>query len=58
LCALSFVFVIAVFLERNPFVLGHPLYFAVILLPWVVLPAAALALGVLPFLREPKAQRI
>src|SRR5271167_1190860 len=38
LCALSFVFVIAVFLERNPFVLGHPLYFAVILLPWVVLP--------------------
>ena len=58
LCALSFVFVIAVFLERNPFVLGHPLYFAVILLPWVVFPAAALAVGVLPFLREPKAQRI
>src|SRR5271155_3980307 len=58
LCALSFVFVIAVFVERNPFVLGHPAYFAVILLPWVVLPAAALVLGVLPFLREPKAQRI
>jgi hypothetical protein len=58
LCALSFVFVIAVFVERNPFVFGHPLYFAVILLPWVVLPAAALALGVLPFLREAKAQGI
>src|SRR5271155_960828 len=58
LCALSFVFVIAVFVERNPFVLGHPLYFAVILLPWVVFPAATLALGVLPFLRGPKAQGI
>jgi hypothetical protein len=57
LCALSFVFVIAVFVERNPFVLGHPLYFAVILLPWVVFPAAALVLGVLPFLRGPTAQR-
>jgi hypothetical protein len=58
LCALSFVFVTAVFVERNPFVLSHPLYFVLILLPWVVFPTAALMLGVLPFLREPKTQRI
>jgi hypothetical protein len=55
LCALSFVAVIAFFVERNPFVLAHPAYFAMILVPWVIFPTAALALGALPFLRDPKA---
>jgi hypothetical protein len=41
--------------ERNPFVLAHPAYFAMILVPWVIFPAAALSLGVLPLLRDPKA---
>jgi hypothetical protein len=58
LCALSFVALMAFFVERNQFVLNHPLYFAMIVFPWVVFPAAALSLGVLPFLRGPKAQEI
>jgi hypothetical protein len=58
LCALSFVALMAVFVERNQFVLNHPLYFATVVFPWVVFPAAALSLGVLPFVREPKAREI
>jgi len=58
LCVLSFVSVMAFFVERNRFVLAHPLYFAMILIPWVVVPAVALSLGVLPFLREPEAQAV
>lgn len=56
LCAWSFVFVIAVFVERNPFVLAHPVNFALIAVPVAVVPGVALVLGALPFLREPKAQ--
>lgn len=58
LCALSFVFVVAVFVERNPYVLAHPASFALITIPFVVVPGVALAVGVLPFLREPKAREI
>ena len=52
LFALGIVGVIAVFVERNQFVLDHPLYFGMTVLPWVIFPGLALALGVLPFLRE------
>jgi hypothetical protein len=52
LCSLSFVGVTAVFVEHNQFVLDHPLYFATMIFPWVIFPGLALALGVLPFLRE------
>jgi hypothetical protein len=51
LFALGVVFAMAVFLERNPYVLAHPVYFAMTTVPWVIVPGAALALGVLPFLR-------
>ena len=49
---LAIVGVIAVFVERNQFVLGHPLHFGATVIPWVIFPALALALGVLPFLRD------
>jgi hypothetical protein len=52
--ALSIVFVIAVFVERNAFVLAHPAGFAMLAVPVVVIPGVALVLGVLPFLRESK----
>ncbi len=39
----------AAFVEENTFVLTHPHYFALIVLPWVVFPALSLMLGVLPF---------
>jgi hypothetical protein len=52
LFALGIVGVIAVFLERNQFVLNHPLYFGTMVFPWVIFPGLASALGVLPFLRE------
>jgi hypothetical protein len=55
LCALSFVGVMAILVERNPFVRAHPAYFAITLVPWVIFPAAALSVGVLPFLRAPRA---
>ena len=54
LCALSFVFVVALFVERNPYVVAHPANFALIVVPWVVVPGVALSVGVLPFLRAPK----
>ena len=50
--ALGIVGVIAVFVERNQFVLNHPLYFGAMIFPWVIFPGLALALGVLPFLRQ------
>jgi hypothetical protein len=52
LFALGVVGVIAVFVERNQFVLNHPLYFGTMVFPWGIFPGLALALGVLPFLRE------
>jgi hypothetical protein len=56
LFALGAVGVIAVFGERNRFVLEHPIYFATMIFPWVILPSLALALGAVPFLRERKQQ--
>jgi len=38
--------------ERNVFVLHHPLYYALGVFLWVVLPGVALLLGAAPFLRE------
>ncbi len=48
--------VIALFVERNHFVLDHPLYFTMVAFPWVILPATALLVGALPFLKTPKIQ--
>jgi hypothetical protein len=45
------------FAEHNTFVLQHPLYYALGIFPWVVLPGIALLLGAAPFLKEPKSQQ-
>ena len=47
---LFFVGLTAALVEKNTFVLSHPYYSALILLPWVVFPAITLLLGVVPFL--------
>jgi hypothetical protein len=57
LFSLGVVGVIAVFVERNQFVLNHRLYFGTMIFPWVIFPGLALVLGVLPFLREPRRER-
>ncbi len=44
---------LSAFLQNNLFVLRHPLYYASGVFPAVALPAVALLLGALPFLREP-----
>lgn len=50
LATLSLAFIFAMAIERNPFILQHPIYLAAAVLPWTLFPAAALALGSLPFL--------
>jgi len=52
----ALVIPISAFAERNTFVLQHPLYYALGIFPWVVLPGIALLLGAAPFLKEPKLQ--
>jgi hypothetical protein len=42
------------FIEHNTFMLNHPLYYALGIFPWVVLPGIILLLGAAPFLKEPK----
>jgi hypothetical protein len=48
---LVFALLTGIFVEKNPFIWKHPGYVALGFLPWVIFPALALALGVLPFLR-------
>ncbi len=49
--ALAIVFVVALFVERNRFVLEHPAGVLVPFLGWIVMPAVSLAVGTVPFLR-------
>ena len=49
-----FVAVFALFIERNPFVWHHPIHLALGVFPWTIFPGAALAIGVLPFLKVEK----
>jgi hypothetical protein len=44
----------AIFVERNQFVLAGPIYLALGVFPWAVFPGAALLLGALLFMLEPK----
>jgi hypothetical protein len=50
----ALVIPISAFAEHNTFVLQHPLYYALGIFPWVVLPGIALLLGAAPFLKESK----
>jgi hypothetical protein len=42
--------------ERNGLVIRHPLQFAFDVFLWSILPALALLLGAMPFLRKPESQ--
>jgi hypothetical protein len=48
---LVFALLTGIFVEKNPFILKHPGYVALGFLPWVIFPAMALSLGILPFLK-------
>ena len=50
LAVLAFALLTGILIEKNPFIWKHPGYVALGFLPWVIFPAFALALGVLPFL--------
>ena len=47
---LVFALLTGIFIEKNPFIWKHPGYVALGFLPWVLFPALALTLGVLPFI--------
>lgn len=49
---IAFGLLFAIFVERNPFVLKHPVQLVLVFLPWVVFPALTLLVGVLPFLKR------
>jgi len=49
---LAFGLLIAIFVERNRFVLEHPVQLVLVFLPWVVFPALTLLAGVVPFLKR------
>ena len=57
LCVFCFVLPVSVLIERNAFVMQHPLYFLLALINWTVVPGLALLLGALPFLRTPIVNR-
>ena len=46
-----FALLTGIFIEKNPFIWKHPGYVALGFLPWVIFPAIALSLGILPFLK-------
>jgi hypothetical protein len=50
----ALVIPVSAFAEHNQFVLQHPFYYALGIVPWVVLPGSALLLGSAPFLKESK----
>jgi hypothetical protein len=57
LCIFCFVLPIGIAVEKNTFVMQHPLYFVLAMVNWTMVPGLALILGALPFLRQPtKAQ--
>jgi hypothetical protein len=46
-----------IFIENNAFIWKHPGYMALGFLPWVIFPAIALALGILPFLKGARTEQ-
>jgi len=54
LCVLLFV---GLFVDRNPFITGHLVYFLLVVLNWTVLPAVPLLLGAVPVFCRSQASR-
>jgi hypothetical protein len=47
-----FVLPVSIVIDRNPFVMQHPLYFVLAMLNWTMVPGLALILGAVPFLGQ------
>jgi hypothetical protein len=47
-----FVLPVSILIERNRFVMQHPLYFLLAMANWTLVPGLALLLGAVPFLRR------
>lgn len=57
LCIFCFVLPVGIVIEKNSFVMHHPLYFILAMVNWTMVPGLALILGALPFLpRNSRAQ--
>ncbi|SRR6266496_1424709 len=54
LAVFCFVLPVAIFIERNNYVIHHPLYFGLAMLNWTVLPGAFLLLGAVAVSRGKK----
>jgi hypothetical protein len=52
LCVFCFVLPVSVVIERNRFVMQHPVLFLLAMVNWTVIQGFALLLGALPFLRQ------
>lgn len=52
LCVFCFVLPVSIVIERNQFVMQHPVYFLLAMVNWTIVPGFALLLGALPFLRQ------
>jgi hypothetical protein len=50
LCIFCFVLPASLVVEKNNFVMKHPLYFVLAMLNWTMVPGLALIVGALPFL--------
>jgi hypothetical protein len=48
---LCLILPIGVFIERNTYIIHHPLYFGLALLNWTILPGAGLLLGAVPVMQ-------
>lgn len=53
LCIFYFVLPVNIVIEKNTFVMEHPLYYLIAMVDWMMVPGLALILGALPFLRRP-----
>ncbi len=52
LCVFGFVLAVSIVIERNQFVMQHPVHFLLAIVSWIIIPGCALLLGALPFLRQ------
>lgn len=52
LCIFCLVLPVSIVIEKNAFVMQHPLYFVLAMVNWTMVPGLALILGALPFFRQ------
>jgi hypothetical protein len=52
LCIFTFIIPISLVIDKNSYVVRHPLYFMLAMVNWIMVPGLALILGALPFLQR------